>query len=285
MTEFCKKENIAMADVNESNKSFVVYNGQNFDSCINFINICNNGANPNPKPKPKCFLKRTEIKWCENSKYLYFNWCLLGSFYSMIYDENAHNANCVKMYVCKHVHYKSEIFEVAAKLVRWLKDVHGEYYSMHMRRGDFVTTPQFSSTCIPICDVMKNIAPHVPLQSCLYISTNSNDLNEINEMKSKYKIITFVDVLNGMNAVSINPAFYGIIEQIICSRGIKFISHPLSTFSTHVNRLRGYMPDVPDKFCYQTNSSERFNALIDQDWSGLLNVWSQEFSDGYTFES
>lgn len=278
LTDFCNKENIAISDANESNESFTVYNVNGFDTCHNYIDVSNN-PNPNLKPDLKCFSKRTEIKLCSDSKYLYFNKCLLGSFYSMLYDSNFDNANWVKMYVFKHVHYKSEIFEAAMKIVGWLKREHGEYHSMHVRRGDFMHC-DYKSTCCSMEDVMKHIEPHAPMQACLYIATDSNDLSEFNAIKTKYKVITLRDVLNE-DIMAINPVFHGIIEQIVCSHGTKFFSHPLSTFSNYVHRLRGYMPNVSDKFCYQTTSTEKMLMTIDSNWSCASNVWSKEFLDGF----
>lgn len=283
LTEFCNKENIAMTDANESNESFTVYNTNTFDTCHNYIDISNT---PHLKSVLKCFSNRTEIKLCNDSKYLYFNKCLLGSFYSMICDSNLDNANWVKMYVFKHVHYKSEMFEAAMKIVRWLKREHGEYYSMHVRRGDFMYC-DYKSTCCSMDDVMKHIEPHAPVHACLYIATDSNDLSEFNAIKTKYKVITLRDVLGhqGNMAIDIDPVFHGIIEQIVCSQGVKFFSHPLSTFSNCVHRLRGYMPTVSDKFCYQTTSTEKMMITIDSSWSCASNVWSKEFLDGFMFYS
>ena len=278
LTEFCNKENIAMVDANESNKLFTVYNVNTFDTCHNYIDVSNN-PNPNLKPDLKCFSKRTEVKMCSDSKYLYFNKCLLGSFYSMLYDSNLDNANWVKMYVVKHVHYKPEMFEAAMKIVRWLKREHGEYYSMHARRGDFMHC-DYKSTCCSIDDIMKHIEPHAPMQACLYIATDSNDLSEFNAVKTKYSVITLRDALSQTNGVAIDPVFYGVIEQIVCSHGTKFFSHPLSTFSNYVHRLRGYM-NVSDKFCYQTTSTEKMLTTINSGWSCASNVWSKEFLDGF----
>ncbi len=281
-TEFCNKENIAISDANETNESFTVYNVNGFDTCHNYIDVSNN-PNPILKPDLKCFSeRRTEIKLSNDSKYLYFDKCLLGSFYSMLRHSNEDDANDVKMYVFKHVHYKSEIFEAAMKVVTWLKREHdGVYYSMHVRRGDFMHC-DYKSTCCSMEDVMKHIEPHAPAQTCLYIATDSNDLSEFNVVKTKYVVITLRDVLSqNSGLVAIDPVCHGLIEQIVCSQGLKFFSHPLSTFSNYVHRLRGYMPNVSDKFCYQTTSTEKMLMTIDSNWSCASNVWSKEFLDGF----
>jgi GDP-fucose protein O-fucosyltransferase len=282
LTDFCNKEHIELSDANELNKLFTVYNVKNFDTCHNYIDVSNNpNENANANPVSKCFSNRTEIKLSNDSKYLYFNKCLLGSFYAMLRHSNEDDANDVKMYVCKHVHYKSEIFEAAMKVVNWLKHEHGEYHSMHVRRGDFMHC-DYKSTCCSMEHVMIHIDPHAPAPACLYIATDSKDASEFNAVKTKYNVITLQDaLLSHANDVAINPVFHGIMEQIVCAHGVKFFSHPLSTFSNHVHRLRGYMTNVSDKFCYQTTSTEKMLMTIDSGWSCASNVWSKEFLDGF----
>jgi hypothetical protein len=78
----------------------------------------------------------------------------------------------------------------------------------------------------------------------------------------------------------IDPVYHGMIEQIICAHGTKFFSHPLSTFSNYVNRLRGYM-NIPDMNYYQTTTAEKTIMTIDAEWACPSNVWSKEFVDGF----
>ena len=289
LSDFCNKENIAQTDADALNKLCTVYDVNNFDTCHNYINVSNNSGH-NSGLLPKCFSNRTEIALPIDSKYVHFDKCLLGSFYSMLCHANTDEANRVKRYVRKHVHYRSEIFEAAMKVVGWLKrercgGADGEYYAMHVRRGDFLQC-DYKTTCISIEDVMKNIEPHIANpnpNACIYIATDSVDLSEFNALRLKYTVVTFRDVLMRVDVImEINPVFHGIIEQIICAHGTKFFSHPLSTFSNYVHRLRGYIPSgVSDAFCYQTTTPEKMHMTMDSGWSCASNVWSKEFVDGY----
>jgi hypothetical protein len=269
LSEFCNKEH--MSDVSEITPSF---SPRNFDTCHNFIDLCN-GTGLNPP----CFAKRTAVTLDHDSKYVRFDKCLLGSFYSMLRHSNEHEANIVKRYVRKHVHYRSEIFESAMKVVQWLKRQHGEYYAMHVRRGDFLHC-NYKTTCISMEDVMKNIEPHAPMQACIYIATDSDDASEFRVVKTKYTVVTLSDVMTMLNEDT-DPVFHGIVEQIVCSQGVKFFSHPLSTFSNYVHRLRGYV-SAADAFCHQTTSIEKKRSTLDSDWDCASNVWSKEFSDGFS---
>ena len=289
LTEFCNKEGISLDELNDGSKC-TVYNTHNFNTCHNYIGIRSNDDDT-AVPKLKCFLNRTEITLREDSKYVYFNNCLLGTFYSMIWNSNADAENWVKLYVCKHVHYKPHFVEAAMKIVQWLKREHGgAYHSMHVRRGDFMWCG-YKYTCCTMDDVMKHIEPHAPENACLYIATDSNDLNEFSVLKTKYKVVTLQEALSHANAnaneddddgggLVIDPACYGMIEQIICAHGTKFFSHPLSTFSNYVYRLRGYM-NIPDMNCYQTTTAEKTITTIDAEWACPSNVWSKEFVDGF----
>ena len=293
-SEFCNEEHVSDV-VSEIPPSFSPHN---FDTCHKFIDLCRN-ADGNGFNLP-CFANRTAVTLDHDAKYLHFDKCLLGSFYSMLRHSNEDEANRVKRYVHKHVHYRSEIFESAMKVVRWLKHAYcdsgirvgagatnvpgaGEYYAVHMRRGDFLHC-DYKTTCISIEDVIKNIEPHIatPTNACIYIATDSVDLSELNAIQQKYNAVTFRDALRHMDAVDIMPpVFHGIIEQIICSQGVKFFSHPLSTFSNYVHRLRGYMPHISDKFCYPTNSTEQLHLTMRADWGCASNVWSKEFLEGF----
>lgn len=290
LTEFCNKEGISLDELNDgSNESCTVYNIRNFDTCHNYIGIRSNDDNDNDNanaaPKLKCFSNRTEIKLREDSKYVYFNNCLLGTFYSMIWDSNSND--WVKMYVWKHVHYKPNFVEAAMKIVHWLKREHGgAYHSMHVRRGDFMWCG-YKYTCCTMEDVVKHIEPHIvhPMNACLYIATDSDDLSEFSVVATKYRVVTLQDVLGHANedddgGLVIDPVYYGMIEQIICAHGTKFFSHPLSTFSNYVHRLRGYM-NIPDMNCYQTTTAEKTIMTIDAEWACPSNVWSKEFVDGF----
>ena len=276
-SEFSVKENII--DMSEIKPSF---SRDNFDTCHNFIDLCSNGES-NGIDLP-CFAHRTAVKLDHNSKYLRFEQCLLGSFYSMLRHSNEDDANNVKMYVHKHVHYRTEIFESAMKVVDWLKHTccgssGGEYHAIHVRRGDFMRC-DYKTTCIPIDTVMQNIEPHIAKNACIYIATDSAELSEFDAVKLKHNVITFRDALKQLDA-EIMTVFHGIIEQIICSQGVKFFSHPLSTFSTYIHRLRGYMPNIHDKFCYPTNSTEQLRLTMRTDWTCASNVWSKEFTEEF----
>lgn len=279
-SEFCNKEPIS--DVSEIPQSF---SRDNFDTCHNFIDLCRNtdgdGFNL------PCFANRTAVKLDHDSKYLRFDKCLLGSFYSMLRHSNEEAATNVKRYVRKHVHYRTEMFDSAMKVVRWLKQERcgGEYHAVHVRRGDFMYC-DYQPTCVPIDTVIKNIEPHLvnPMKACICIATDSNDASEFNAVKNNYNVIMMRDALTALSqaGVRIDPMFHGIVEQIVCSQGVKFFSHPLSTFSNYVHRLRGYMSNIHDKFCYPTNSnsnSMRHLHLID--WTCPSNVWSKEFLEGF----
>lgn len=291
LSDFCNKENIAQTqtDADALNKLCTVYDVNNFDTCHNYINVSNSNHNSGQNSVlPKCFSNRTEVTLPIDSKYVHFDKCLLGTFYSMLRHSNTDEANRVKRYVHRHVHYRPEMFEAAMKVVDWLKrerciNADGEYYAMHVRRGDFLHC-DYKTTCISIEDVMKNIEPHIANpNACIYIATDSADLSEFNALHMKYTVVTFRDVLRHVDVImEINPVFHGIVEQIICAHGTKFFSHPLSTFSNYVHRLRGYIPSgVSDAFCYQTTTPEKMRMTMDSGWACASNVWSKEFVDGY----
>lgn len=222
--------------------------------------------------------KRKIIHIDNTPECILFNKNLLGTFYSMIYDTKMVE---ITRYIKKHVHYREDIFIQAKKIIDYiLQQNSNTYYSIHIRRSDFCH--HYRSVCVPIQNLFDNINKIFPIGSNLYIATDITDRNELKILSDHYNIILFNDVQHLLDS-SIKEELFGLIEQIICSRGIKFSGTQLSTFSNYIYRLRGYMNDILDKK-YYINNSNKINfedkSWIDI-WGGNDNIWSREFIDGF----
>ena len=134
----------------------------------------------------------------------------------------------------------------------------------------------------------KNICELIPQGSCLYIATDIKHRHELKVLEDKYTIITLQDVLHLIEA-NTNIDLYGMIEQVICSRSVKFVGTHLSTFSCYIYRLRGYMSDVVDKNYYINTTNNTINNTNNKkhelgweyEWTSNYNVWSREFTTGF----
>jgi hypothetical protein len=268
MNEFCILKHIPN-DMNKIKEISTVYN---FTPDKVVINI---GTTSGYEKK---FQNMSEVFIDNNPECILFDKNLLGNFYSVIQDDNIDE---IKQYVCKHIHYKESIFSQAYNIIEYLNNTYSQYYSMHLRRTDF--NIQYKDVCISVDDILKNIRKSVPQGSCLYISTDIQNKNELGELNSYYKVIVLSDVLSLLDK-NMNKDLFGMIEQIVCARSMKFIGTQNSTFSTYIYRLRGYMKDINDKsYIINTSSAIEVTSYIKDCWKGNHNIWSREFTDGFDF--
>lgn len=213
------------------------------------------------------------------SSVLFFDKNLLGNFYLMIQTKKL-NLLC---YLIKYnIHYKSIIFDLAHIIIKHL----GTYYSIHIRRNDF----QYSDKRTPTNELYQNIKDLIPINSKLYIATDSSNLNEFSELSKYYKLVFFKDV-NNLLPGSVNHNLFGLIEQIICSHSELFIGTELSTFSSYIYRLRGYQKKlnldywVHNELCLKnknvTKTDITKNDIFPLWKDNWINNWGREYPESW----
>lgn len=205
---------------------------------------------------------------------VFFDGTLLGAF-----DQSIHTAKMpdLKKLIARHVHYKSEILDMAWEAINWLGDQ--QYYSIHIRRNDF----QYKHLFISGEEILNNIRQTIPKGSRLYIATDQSDKNFFRPLAREYKLYFYEDVLGGTK-ITPHYNFVPIIEQLICTRSIKFIGNDYSTLSSYIFRLRGYMNDVLDKnFYINTKPADGEDQVNFLDTKKYVANWSREFKDVWDF--
>ncbi len=282
INEFCNIYNISIHNISsnwtEIKNISTVYNFLPDASYINLTDECQ---------IDKIYTKNRQIITIDNTpENIFFEHNLLGTFYSLIYDN--HMLELVK-YVKRHIHYKEDIFTQANVIVEYLNTTYTNYYSLHIRRTDFNSA--YKQVCIPMNMMYNNIRELIPLGSCVYISTDNKNKDEFQELREKYRLVFFEDVVHLLNT-GYNTDLYGMLEQIICARGVKFIGTHLSTFSCYIYRLRGYMTDISDKNYYinthnytqKQRDDTKMSLGWKYEWTSNDNVWSREFIDGFELD-
>jgi hypothetical protein len=211
----------------------------------------------------------------ENIKFLHFPGNLFGNFYHAISHTNI--TDICKM-VKKHIHYKESIFDNAKKCIDILGDQ--QYYAIHIRRGDFLTggadSWMWNFITMSAEKILENIENIIPINSKLYIATDEKDKTYFLPFKEKYDIYFYDDI----KCDKIEEHTVGLIEQIICSRSKTFVGTFVSTFSTYINRLRGYMSDIEDKRVLNFSNKYDNDFFDDEKFNGL---YSREYSIGWNF--
>jgi GDP-D-mannose 3',5'-epimerase len=209
-----------------------------------------------------------------SNKNVFFDSCLLGNFYVKIYSKFDKE---LKQLIARHVHYLPKLFDMAKPAIDFLGDK--TYYAIHIRRNDF----QYKHLFISAEEILENIKDIIPEGSRLYIATDHKDVKFFLPFRKKYKVIFYHDIESKLT----EPPHYNyipIIEQLICTRAIKFVGNDLSTLSSYIYRLRGYMNDVHDKNYY---INTRRYSMDDQ--LGFLHTpnfggnWTREYKDAWEF--
>lgn len=166
---------------------------------------------------------------------------MLTHFYAFLFFEDWRHDLWTKRFVRDHLRYVDEIQCNAAKVVSFLHQksktfgyADGAFYTLHVRRGDF----QYKDTRVEADVILQNIRDLIPPNSVLYIATDEKRQEFFNALGQHYRIY-FLNSFPRLYA-GLNTNFYGMLDQLIASRGKVFVGTYFSTFTGYINRLRGY---------------------------------------------
>jgi len=244
-----------------------------YDAVVNVVNF--EKINPSNK-----FLKNRQIAnsldYFTDEECIFLDSNLLGVSHQALFT--SFNTE-IKKLVAKYVKYKPEIFDLAWQFINKLGDK--QYYSIHIRRNDF----QYNEVRISAEKILENIKDIIPFGSILYIATDHNDKTFFAPLADKYNIIFYSDLLPQVNIYeNFNNNWVPLIEQLICTRSIKFIGNQFSTLSSLIFRMRGYMKDIEDKQYYI--NTEVFNPKDQctfKEAKIYTGNWVREYSDSFDF--
>ena len=206
-----------------------------------------------------------DLNELEDKQIIYFDKNLLGNFYLNIYSKRLPE---VCKFVYRHIHFRKDIFVEAYKAIELL----GDYYAIHVRRGDF----QYKDLILPAEQIYNNIKNIVPQGSKLYISTDESNKSFFSIFEEKYDVKYYDDVKHVVYS-NIHDDLIGLVEQLICAQAKTFIGNKLSTFSTYIYRLRGYMDKEDKRFL--TYNVECQPDKEEDDW--WIDTWTREYKQAW----
>lgn len=163
-------------------------------------------------------------------------------FYVFLFFEDWRQDLWTKRFVRDHLRYKDEIQCAAARIVTAMRDISrkngndGIFDTFHIRRGDFLDF--FKKTRTTGNEIVNTTWDVLEANSTIYIATDERDKTFFEPFRKRYKIYfmdDFKDMLEG-----VNTNYYGMIDQLVASRGRTFIGTFFSTFTGYINRVRGY---------------------------------------------
>ena len=232
---------------------------------------------------------------------------LLLPFQSFFFFEDWKQDLWVKRFVRDHMRYRDEIICAAARIVEEIRtivkenqtlaktneqkrldetdstvEVSSDFHTAHIRRGDFGL--MYKQTQITAERYLARCREWLKEGSTLYILTDEKDETFFAPLKEVYNIYFLKDFAHLLEGVNTN--YYGMIEQLIAARGEIFIGTYLSTFSAHINRLRGYYSTKNKLEGYQDGTLNSFYFTHPTDIMRKYNpvhgpYWGHEFPVGW----
>eukprot|EP00538_Stauroneis_constricta_P000684 CAMPEP_0119551132 /NCGR_PEP_ID=MMETSP1352-20130426/4475_1 /TAXON_ID=265584 /ORGANISM="Stauroneis constricta, Strain CCMP1120" /LENGTH=528 /DNA_ID=CAMNT_0007597141 /DNA_START=65 /DNA_END=1651 /DNA_ORIENTATION=+ len=190
---------------------------------------------------------------------------LLVHFYAFLFFQDWKQDLWMKRFVRDHVHYIDVVQCTAARVVAAVRErarqngeKDGIFDSFHIRRGDF----QYKKTRIPASQIYDISNANIPEGATVYVGTDERDKSFFDDMAKHYKLLfldDFKDLLGG-----IDKNYYGMIDQIVTSRGRTFFGCWFSTFTGYINRMRGYYADRDHMEGYEMGLIESYYYVLAQ---------------------
>jgi len=180
---------------------------------------------------------------------------LLVHFYAFLFFEDWRQDTWSKRFVRDHLRYIDELQCAAARVVNAIrerarnkqsKNIDGIFDSMHIRRGDF----QYKGTRIDAEELVETSSDLIPAGTTVYIATDERNKSFFKPLADKYDVVYLDDFRHLIKGINTN--YYGMLDQLIASRGRVFVGTYFSTFTGFINRMRGYRA-VKDKLSHSEN--------------------------------
>ena len=139
--------------------------------------------------------------------------------------------------------YSDEIQCAAARVVQAVRNrarknmpnnPNGEFDSFHIRRGDF----QYKKTRLEAHEIYENVKDDIPDKTTVFVATDHQGKPWFKNLTKHYDIVFLNDFKKELEGVNTN--YFGMIDQLVASRGRVFFGCMHSTFTGFIMRIRGY---------------------------------------------
>lgn len=239
----------------------------------------------------------------QNAQVLYFKHTFdrsgnrfLSPFYTFHFYEDWHEALWMRRFVRDHLRYHNELMCAAARVIDSIRNRvrqrhvglvgsnHSKdydlFHTMHIRRGDFIL--QYKNVVIGAELISQITQEIIEPNSTIFIATDEKNKTYFEPLAKHYDLCFLDDFAHELKNVNAN--YFGIIDQIVASRGDVFIGTWFSTLSAYVNRLRGYY-SIRDKLMgYEKGALKSFyfsppdkRNRMRRYFAPQPALWAQEF--------
>jgi len=139
-----------------------------------------------------------------------------------------------------HVHYRKEVFDIAARVIRELGPF--KFSALHVRRNDL----QYKEVFMDASKTLENVRSLLKPGEKIYISTDQAEFDSFfKPFRDEFDVYHWDDFFGSkgnyaLRNVKIPRKLEGCVEQVICATARFFAGTLESTFSSYIFRLRGY---------------------------------------------
>jgi hypothetical protein len=170
----------------------------------------------------------------------------LIQFFAYLFFETWERDLQMKRFIRDHLRFSNIIQCAAARIVHGIREIarkvggdknkHGGFDTMHVRREDFKGLDVYKDGIVHPHQMLED--KFFEAQRTVYIATDEKDKAFFEPLHKHHKILFLRDFDHLI--VGIDPNYYGMIEQLVCAKGDKFVGTFYSTFTGYINRVRGY---------------------------------------------
>ena len=170
----------------------------------------------------------------------------LIQFFAYMFFESWEQDLQMKRFVRDHLRFSDIIQCAAARIVNAIREIAkkvddgkntvGGFDTMHIRRGDFKGLDFYKDGIVDPNEIVSS--KYFEPQRTVYIATDETDTAFFEPLRRNHTVV-FLNDFHHLIA-DMDPNYYGMIEQLVCAKGDKFVGTYYSTFSAYINRLRGY---------------------------------------------
>lgn len=194
---------------------------------------------------------------------------MLVHFYAFLFFADWKADLWTKRFVRDHVRYVDEIQCAAARVIHAIRAKHdANFDTIHVRRGDF----QYMITRVDIDKIYAAISQQIPHNSTIYIATDEKDKSFFHLLTKHYKILYLDDFLDDLGD-EVNTNYFGMIDQLVASRGRTFFGCWFSTFTGYINRLRGYHADEHQTPGYESGIIPSYYYALEDRYMHMKEFW------------
>jgi hypothetical protein len=199
-----------------------------------------------------------------------FHLRLLVWFYQFLFFEDPAMDLSAKRFVRDTLRYKDELQCAAGRIVHLLREASppdGIFHTFHCRRSEQFSL-QFGRQ--PSAEEMVQIAlSDIPPGSTVYIATDEMNHTWFAPFVAQWKVSFLSDYDQEIRGIS--SEYYGMLDQLVASRGTKMFGSWMSTFTGYINRLRGYHAQLKHLDGWNEGLIESY--LYQPQWRNIMRTY------------